>query len=481
MEKKFFIYFQILNLALVTCYIKIPLKFHPCQIFFNTSYPSNAFSSMVMQQLYAKLEIGTPKQTILVPLELESNEFYISKYNSHLSNEKYKAFNLKNFQEESSLSFRYSNYDEEIIYYGTNFLRASISKDLFFFGDKKAELEFYLADTLNEETPGELGLQIKPLNELDTAFDSEDKFFLKKLRNSGLIKNYIWTIIYNNNHDDNDKNDVDAYLFIGDYLHNINSNELNLKYTFKQESLSSLNAYIYSKVVTPMFEMDKLIFYKDDPSNNIIEENTNHNKDLLNVKLDFNLNGIQASEVIRPYLELNIFTEENKCHKGDFYYQNKFFFYYCDKDLSSINKIKKDFPTILFMYQDFNFNFTITIDDIIVEKDGYFYFLIFFGDYHKYVWRLGKPFLNKYNFMIDQDENKIFFYSEKEEVVLPGFQKKYLVVLLIILIIIFLLLGFLIGRKLYKTKIKKHMNILDDNFDYTIQSSKSEIEMSKKI
>ena len=83
--------------------------------------------------------------------------------------------------------------------------------------------------------------------------------------------------------------------------------------------------------------------------------------------------------------------------------------------------------------------------------------------------------------MVDQDENKIFFYSEKEEVVLPGFQKKYLVILLIILIIIFLLLGFLIARKLYKTKIKKHMNILDDNFDYTIQASKSEIEMSKKI
>ena len=179
---------------------------------------------------------------------------------------------------------------------------------------------------MNEETPGELGLQIKQLNDLNSAFDTEDKYFLKKLRNAGLIKNYVWTIIYNNNHDD--KNDIDAYLFIGDYLHNINSNELNLKYFFKKESLSSVNAYIYSKVVTPMFDVDKLIFYKDDPSNNIIQENTNHNKDLLNIKLDFNLNGIQASEVIHSYLELNIFTEENKCHKGNFYYQNKFYFYY---------------------------------------------------------------------------------------------------------------------------------------------------------
>jgi len=30
---------------------------------------------MVMQHLYAKLEIGSPKQTIYVPLEIEKNDF----------------------------------------------------------------------------------------------------------------------------------------------------------------------------------------------------------------------------------------------------------------------------------------------------------------------------------------------------------------------------------------------------------------------
>ncbi len=86
--------------------------------------------------------------------------------------------------------------------------------------------------------------------------------------------------------------------------------------------------------------------------------------------------------------------------------------------------------------------------------------------------------------MIDQDGKKVLFYSEKEEIVLPGLKKKSVIFLLIFLIIVFLLLGILLGRKIYKTKMyRKHANILEDNFDYTIQdeSNNKEIEMSKKL
>ena len=53
--------------------------------------------------------------------------------------------------------------------------------------------------------------------------------------------------------------------------------------------------------------------------------------------------------------------------------------------------------------------------------------------------------------------------------------------IIIVGLIIFLFVGILLARKIYKTKIKKHMNILDDNFDYTIQPANNEIEMSKKL
>ena len=476
MKILFFIFLQFLFFSFSDCYLKIPLKFYPCQIF-NESNPANTFSNLVMQHLYAKIDIGTPKQTIYLSLEPEKNEFYITKYDAFVSDEKYAAFNFKNFKEDSSSSFYYTNEDMDNVFYGTNFLLALLAKDLFFFGDKKTELEFYYADGLSEKVPGELGLQIDPIDDLNTAFDVADKSFLKKIKNCGVINNYVWTIMYN---DDNDKN-VDAYLYIGDYLHNIESNDLTLKYTkFKQDSLNSINTYIYQKTVTTEFEMNKLYLYKGDNPKDIIKD-IKYGKNYLRVKLDYNLNGIQASEIIRPYLEQNIFTDENRCHKNYFNYRNKYIFYYCDKILSNRNRMKNNFPSLQFIHQDLNYNFTITFDDLIVEKDNYFYFLIFFSDYNKYDWRLGRPFLKKYNFMLDQDAKKILFYSEKEEISLPGVQSKSLVFLLIILIIIFLFVGILLARKIYKTKIKKHMNILDDNFDYSIQPANNEIEMSKKL
>ena len=476
MKTLFLIFLQVLTISY--CFIKIPIKFYPSRIF-NVSNPANTFNNMVMQQLYAKIDIGTPRQTILLPLELESNSFYISKYDSYTFNEKYSKYNLKNFQEKSSSSFYITDENQDDIYYGTNFLLALRAKDLFFFdNNKKTELEFYSADTLNDIIPGELGLQLDPINDLDSAFDTREKSFLKKLKNNGMINNYVWTILYNN---DNNNKDADAYLYIGDYLHNIDPSSLNLKnIKFKESSLSSVNGYIYRRTFLPQFEMSKLVLFKGDDPNNIVDD-IKLGKNYLRVKLDFNLCGIQASEIIRVYLESNVFNEDNHCHKSIFKHMSDYTFYYCDKNPSSISKIKENFPSLKFIHQDFNFNFTITVDDLIVEKDDYFYFLIFFSNYQKYDWRLGRPFVNKYNFMVDQDGKKVMFYSEKEEISLPGVQSKSLVVILIILIIIFLGLGFFFARRIYKSKFKKPINILEDTFEYTQEQDKNEIEMSKKL
>ena len=471
----FLIYLQIIIYSY--CFIKIPLKFYPSQIF-NVSNPKNTFNNMVMQQLYAKIDIGTPKQTIFLPLELERNDFYISKYDSYSFNEKYNKYNLKNFQEASSSSFYLTNEDQEDIYYGTNFLLAFKAKDLFFFDDKKTELEFYSADTLNDILPGEIGLQLDPIDDLNTAFDSREKCFMKKLKNNGMINNYVWTILYNN---DNNNKDVDAYLYIGDYLHDIDPSSLNLNnMKFKKDSLSSVHGSMFQRTFLPQFEMNKLILYKGNDENNIINE-IKLGKNYLRVKLDFNLCGIQASEIVRTYLESNVFNENNHCHKSTFRYMNDYTFYYCDKNPESINRIKTNFPSLKFMHQDFNYNFSITVDDLIVEKDDYFYFLIFFSNFQKYDWRLGRPFVNKYNFMVDQDGKKVMFYSEKEEISLPGVQSKSLVIILIVLIIIFLGLGFFFARRIYKSKFKKPINIIDDTFEYTEEQNNNEIEMSKRL
>ena len=163
-------------------------------------------------------------------------------------------------------------------------------------------MEFYLADSLTEITPGELGLQIDPIDDLNSAFDTSDKCFLKKLKRNGMINNYVWTILYNNENNNNNK-DIDAYLYIGDYLHDIDSTSLNLpNIKFKKDSLTSVNSYIYQRTVLPQFEMSKLVLFRGNNPNDVIND-IKYGKNYLRVKLDFNLCGIQASEIIRVYLE----------------------------------------------------------------------------------------------------------------------------------------------------------------------------------
>ena len=107
-----------------------------------------------------------------------------------------------------------------------------------------------------------------------------------------------------------------------------------------------------------------------------------------------------------------------------------------------------------------------------------------FEDYKKYDWILGRPFLNKYTFMVDQDGKKILFYSNEDIVKLPGLKKNTSVLIIIILVIIFTFLGFIIGRKIYRTKIRKHKNVLYDDFEYKSPEQlkrNSKIEMSSKL
>lgn len=467
----------------INCYIKLPVKYYPVKIF-NETNPSNTMHNLVIQRLYATMELGTPKQTIQIPIEFETSDFYISKYDTKIYDQKYNLFKFNHFNEKSSNTISYIETDDNL-YYGVNFFIASTAKDYFYFEGKKTQIEFYLAEHLTETMPGELGLQIYPITDLNTAFDSIEKSFMKKIKNSGMINNYVWSILYkktNNNNFNTKEND--AYLYIGDYLHEIDKKDLINDKIYDNDKLTSINAYIYQNIVKGEFEMNKLIIYRNNNPLDIIKE-IELKRNYLRIKLDHNFAGIQGSEIIRPFLEENLFTKSNNCNKDTFSYKGKFYFYYCKNNPTTIKNIKSKFPTLQFTHQDFNFNFTIKGDDLFVENGDYVYCLMIFEDYKKYEWRLGRPFLNKYTFMTDQDGKKILFYSIDDEVTYRGLKTATLIIIIFFLVIIFSFLGFLLGRKIYRIRVKRHANVLEDDFEYTPPELKykkgSKIEMSNKL
>ena len=100
--------------------------------------------------------------------------------------------------------------------------------------------------------------------------------------------------------------------------------------------------------------------------------------------------------------------------------------------------------------------------------------MIFFDDY-PYEWYLGKPFLRKYSFLINQDSKIVGFYKRDETKNKNSNDNDNIknnedyillkIILIVIGIIILLSLGIFIGKYFYKGKTKKK-NIIDEDYDY---------------
>ena len=175
------------------------------------------------------------------------------------------------------------------------------------------------------------------------------------------------------------------------------------------------------------------------------------------------------------YLDEKIFNN-NFCHKEIVSRISKNFFYHCDYDKNKINKLKKLFPIIKFQNKILNNSFFITIDDLIYIRDNHLYFLIIFEEGIKSDWVLGIPFLKKYNFSINQDSKKIYFYKKYESLQDEKYEKNYLYFIIIFLLsLITLIIGIFFGILLInKNKRKKRKNEIYDNCEYIINDENME-------
>ena len=172
------------------CQLKIPLKYFPYYKY-NDSTPSTIFLGLVKQQLYANIEIGTPKTTIQVPLAFESNDFFIadSPKNEYESD----RFNDLMFYNSTSSSSYYGDEDQEdyYSYQGDLFQVATYQKDIFYFNNEKYTIGFYVSISYLEVNSGGIGMLLLPNNDFTDSTPNPEKTFYEKLRKEGLVKQYI--------------------------------------------------------------------------------------------------------------------------------------------------------------------------------------------------------------------------------------------------------------------------------------------------
>ena len=437
------------------CFIKIPFIYLPNKSNKNKT-PKNIISYILDLKMFGLLEIGTPKQLCHIPINFGSNTFFLPEKSSFHYDIKY---NINLYDNRNSSSFQIIK--EEDTYEGENFLDAYYVNDIIYFGEKKANLDFYLTTSYFYPQLGGLGLQLYPSNNENTATPNIDKTFLRKIKLSGLGNNYIWSVFYDEI--TNNITNIKGYLLIGDYPHLSINYPNNDKYNY---SLNSIDAVVYNKkIIQTKFLMQNVQIIKNE---NVL---LNYNENFY-VNIDYNFGGIAAPEQFKIYFDENIFNNYNFCHKDNVSIISTYAFYYCDNNENVINNLKKIFPIIKMENKILNQSFIIDIKDLLyIEGDYVFILLIFQNDIDE--WKLGIPFVQKYQFSINEDSKKIYFYK-KIELNNDNIRRKeknnnIYTILIIAFCIILFISGIIMGICLYYKNIrKKRKNELDENYEYVI-------------
>jgi len=335
--------------------------------------PTNFMKSLVKNELYTNIKLGTPPQSLDIIIDFKNYHSYIiqNKKNDHQS--------YKRFYNDSSTTFK--NLGKNEYFYLSDFTYAINSSDILTINENISNINFIflqITDT-NADTkkayPGILGFGVIPNGE---PFHSEAGL-IYQLKEKDLINNYQYTLVFNNNDDFNGKIILEKNIYEEYPIDNYKSEYclVTVDYLF----FWGWN-YCTSKFNSETLKI-KDIYLK--PELGIILMNT----DIKNL-------------VKEKFFDQKI--KEGKCYEGYSFYT----FFYCDKDVK-FNKTEFKFEFIKKSFQ-----FSLDLDDLIMEYNHKIFFLMGFGfNIDKEEVHLGFPFFRKYDVIFNQDKRHVGFYNFK--------------------------------------------------------------------
>ena len=196
---------------------------------------------------------------------------------------------------------------------------------------------------------------------------------------------------------------------------------------------------------------------------------TNKKLAITHVQFCDDLNAISVNKAIYEEMEKIFFEKylnEGVCYKRWVY--DKYGYIECDSEEFSDEDVNS-FPSIFFKKVDMEYIFELNSSDLFYKStNGNIFFLIVF-DLHFSTTKIGKPFLKKYPFTVDNDKNTISLYVLDNENINSKTNNTiiYLAILICVVIILLGLAAFLL-YKLYwkKIKNKKRANELDEDYEY---------------
>ena len=433
-------------------YIIYPFKTRNSNILENEKNLTILFRSLLNNHIYINIELGEPRQLIDAFLRTDYTELLLSEnkndINTNSPNPIYEDvesqlncfYNLnksisKEFTNISKMSYKAGDHKGRVI---NDYLHIKNNYDEL----TKEKISFILYNTTLGNMPGKLGLR-KINSQMDKNYN-----FIEQMKSLDIIDSYFWMINYTSEYEGNFIIGEQPHIF--DPIH------------FKEEDLKVDSPFLYTTMSEWGLRFSEITF---------LNKNFRpYHESYFYYELNY-IKGIDEYEVeLDKYFNQSILN--GTCFKEYIKYPygpHKFF--YCDKEKYK-NNIKY-FPPLLFEHKELEYIFELNYKDLFIEKDNKYILLVFFDDFSMR-WYLGKPFLKKYHFVINQETKIVGFYKKIHENNIKNNDKKinffksniFKIIGIIIGIIILFLIGIVLGKYYFSDK-KKPLNVLDDEYDYS--------------
>ena len=289
-----------------------------------------------------------------------------------------------------------------------------------------------------------------------------EKSFIEEFYSKKEISSKDWSIYFIKN---KKRNRYDIFLILGSIPHIYLSNIFNEKQQYS--TYSDKNVWSYNAVLS----FKDIYTQINDTNISLVDSETY-------AIFNYNFGLIRATWYVKTNLEniyFNNLIKQGKCFESKLYKTEYTYYgyYYCDKNKITNEEIKK-FPTIYFKHIFFSKVFELNADDLFETFGDIIIFkMVFDTSTH---WMLGQVFLSKYMFSFNTDNKKIYFYNKNIKIdekgniePEPNNENKYLIlqiILIIVCVIAFSIIGFFIGKCIYKRKIVAHelKEMEEDNF-----------------
>ena len=452
---------------------------------FNTEINDIIMKNIIINDIYIQIRIGYPSQIVHLYLDINSDDFFISKSDVILEKNYAKKDEIFYFNQKLSSTFNLNS--EKNIYFHPH--SSQYASDYFTFQSTSPKIEiknitFLLAFQVYGPIHGMIGL--KKVNKDNKDNGRED--FLSLLKRSNLTTNYIWYLYY--------EDKFNGSLFVGNYPHEDDYLNKNINNKFiKKNNFRKVNSIITKDNWERNWALKFEKIFLENKSVSSVGENFEILIDCKKCKIAILKPNIGVIIGNKKYLTLfennfiNNFINKKICYKNilkiDIIYSQKtFFYYYCNS--SFISEIKSNFMPIIFEHKQFNYTFNLYFEDLFIKKDKYIYSKIIFEEYPDKKWIFGSPFINKYLLVFDSQSEEIGFYYEqpKEEKKEKNEEKnidknneqnkeknnkcfRYIIISIIIGIFLFLI-GIIIGRALFRLKGRISSKDIEYKYEYSL-------------